>query len=77
VDGGGAPAPRKIAPKDRARIACFQDFTAFGAAAPALRVPRQEAARPDGLGRVVTPRFDGSTLAKRFDDAVSRACVWR
>ena len=59
------------------RIARFQDLTALGAATLALRALGQEAARPDELGHIVTPRFDGSKWAKRFDDAVSRARGWR
>jgi glycerol kinase len=59
------------------RIARFQDLTALGAASLALRALGQDAARPDELGRVVMPRFDGSNWAKRFDDAVSRARSWR
>src|SRR4029079_11640731 len=63
--------------KHSVRIARFQDLTALGAASLALRALGQDAARPDELGRVVTPRFDGSHWAKRFDDAVSRARAWR
>jgi hypothetical protein len=37
----------------------------------------RETARPDELGRIVTPRFDGRHWAKRFDDAVNRARGWR
>jgi glycerol kinase len=59
------------------RIAEFQDLTALGAASLALRALGRETQRPDELGRVVTPRFDGSNWAKRFDDAVSRARAWR
>jgi glycerol kinase len=59
------------------RIARFQDLTAFGAASLALRALGEKEARPDELGRVVTPRFDGTGWARRFDDAVSRARGWR
>lgn len=59
------------------RIARFQDLTALGAATLALRALGHETERQDELGRVVTPRFDGSNWARRFDDAVTRARGWR